>query len=95
MLMKQTPELRTHPAHTVAAISFGYAGLSVAPCAIPITPIGVGVFPAGVNIQPIGAYVVPEGVNVQPQVLPIPSTNRTACVQWNVVSRGMTTTLQS
>ena len=52
----------------VNAISFGYSGLSVSPCAIPITPLGVGVFPAGVNIQPIGVYVVPEGVNVQPQV---------------------------
>ncbi len=54
--------------HAVAAISFSYAGLSVAPCAIPITPIGVGIFPAGINIEPIGAYIVPEGVNVQPQV---------------------------
>ena len=52
----------------VDAISFSFAGLSVSPCAIPITPLGVGIFPAGVNIQPIGAYIVPEGVNVQPQV---------------------------
>ncbi len=52
----------------VDAISVAFAGVSVSPCAIPITPIGVGIFPAGLNIQPIGAYVVPEGVNVQPQV---------------------------
>ena len=30
---------------TIAAITFGFSGVSVAPCAIPITPLGVGVFP--------------------------------------------------
>ena len=28
-----------------AAITFGFAGVSVAPCAIPIVPIGIGIFP--------------------------------------------------
>ncbi|CAK0774053.1 hypothetical protein CVIRNUC_004129 [Coccomyxa viridis] len=52
---------------TIAAITFGFSGVSVAPCAIPITPLGVGVFPSGVNIQPEGFNIVPTGVNVQPQ----------------------------
>jgi len=52
----------------VAAIQFGFTGLSISPCAIPITPIGVGIFPQGININPIGAYITPIGVNVQPQV---------------------------
>ena len=30
---------------TIAAIQFGFTGLSVTPCAIPITPLGVGIFP--------------------------------------------------
>lgn len=30
----------------IAALQFGFAGISVAPCAIPITPIGIGIFPA-------------------------------------------------
>ncbi len=30
---------------TIAAIQFGFTGLSVAPCAIPIVPTGVGIFP--------------------------------------------------
>lgn len=51
----------------VAAIQFGFAGVAVAPCAIPVTPLGVGIFPQGVNINPIGAYITPIGVNIQPQ----------------------------
>lgn len=30
---------------SVAAIQFGFAGLVVAPCAVPVVPIGVGIFP--------------------------------------------------
>ena len=30
---------------TIAAIQFGFQGVAVAPCAIPITPLGVGIFP--------------------------------------------------
>ena len=30
---------------TIAAITFGFTGVGVAPCAIPITPLGVGIFP--------------------------------------------------
>lgn len=30
---------------TIAAIQFGFTGVSVAPCAIPITPLGIGIFP--------------------------------------------------
>lgn len=30
---------------TIAAIQFGFQGVSVSPCAIPITPLGVGIFP--------------------------------------------------
>lgn len=52
----------------VAAIQFGYTGLSISPCAIPITPTGVAIVPQGVDINPVGVYITPEGVNVQPQV---------------------------
>ena len=30
---------------SIAAIQFGFTGVGVAPCAIPITPLGVGIFP--------------------------------------------------
>ena len=53
---------------SIAAIQFGFTGLSVTPCAVPITPAAVGIFPQGVNINPIGAYITPIGVNIQPQV---------------------------
>ncbi|CAL5221431.1 g3619 [Coccomyxa viridis] len=52
---------------TIAAIQFGFTGLSVAPCAIPIVPTGVGIFPQGINIQPEGFNIAPTGVNIQPQ----------------------------
>ena len=55
-------------AHAVAAIQFGFQGVSVSPCAIPITPTGIAIVPQGVEINPIGVYITPEGVNVQPQV---------------------------
>ena len=29
----------------IAAIQFGFSGVSVSPCAIPIVPIGIGIFP--------------------------------------------------
>ena len=53
---------------SIAAIQFGFTGLSVTPCAMPITPTAIGIFPQGVNINPIGAYITPIGVNIQPQV---------------------------
>jgi len=30
---------------TIAAIQFGFSGVTYAPCAIPIAPLGVGIFP--------------------------------------------------
>lgn len=30
---------------SIAAIQFGFAGVVVVPCAVPIVPIGVGIFP--------------------------------------------------
>ena len=30
---------------TIAAVQFGFQGVSVVPCAIPITPLGIGIFP--------------------------------------------------
>ena len=30
---------------TIAAIQFGFQGVSYSPCAIPVTPLGVGIFP--------------------------------------------------
>ena len=56
-------------AHAVAAIQVGFTGLSISPCAIPITPIGVAIVPQAVDINPIGVYITPLGVNVQPQVI--------------------------
>ena len=53
---------------SIAAIQFGFTGLSITPCAVPITPTAIGIFPQGVNINPIGAYITPIGVNIQPQV---------------------------
>ena len=53
---------------SIAAIQFGFTGLSITPCAVPITPAAIGIFPQGVNINPIGAYITPIGVNIQPQV---------------------------
>ncbi|CAL5227028.1 g9922 [Coccomyxa viridis] len=52
---------------SVAAIQFGFAGLVVAPCAVPVVPIGVGIFPQGISIQPVGVDIAPTGVNITPQ----------------------------
>lgn len=30
---------------SIAALQFFFTGVSVAPCAIPITPVGIGIFP--------------------------------------------------
>ena len=42
---------------SIAAIQFGFAGVVVVPCAVPIVPIGVGIFPQVWLVKP-GCMVV-------------------------------------
>ncbi|CAK0783949.1 hypothetical protein CVIRNUC_007152 [Coccomyxa viridis] len=52
---------------SVSAISFGFTGVGVSPCAIAVNPVGIGIGATGINIAPQGVSIAPTGLNVAPQ----------------------------
>ncbi|CAK0783887.1 hypothetical protein CVIRNUC_007087 [Coccomyxa viridis] len=52
---------------SASAISFGFTGVGVSPCAIAVNPVGIGIGATGINIAPQGVSIAPTGLNVAPQ----------------------------